>query len=210
MTMTLDYDAGIDAAGATYGGLLISDIAGMLVKQGFEVRESADPDSGRLVITSAPKGHCEIDICESGWVTCDYFPQAGENAYPADITRAVLRLLAVPLARLASGHMDSRPGITLKSAVGCVARARGLQADLRVSVDDVDFSVYADIDITNPEQPGRGSVCVTDEGSIVWECQVNEITGHAREIVMTLTDVLAPPFGAKQHERNERGDEPAY
>jgi hypothetical protein len=193
MTMMLDHDAGIDAAGVTYGGLMMSDLAGMLAKQGFEVRRPADPDSRRLVITNAPKGRCEIDVCESGWVSCDYFPWAGENADPADITRAVLRLLAVPLAALASGSVDPRPGIALKRAAGYAARARGLLAELRLSPDEVDFTVYADVEITNPEQPGRGTVLVNDEGSIWWEININDLAGHAREIVMTLTDVLVPP-----------------
>jgi hypothetical protein len=190
--MALDRDAGIAAAGVTYRRLLMSDLAGMLGEQGFEVREPDDPDSGRLVITSAPKGSCEIDVCESGLVACDYFLWAGGNADPADVTRAVLRLLAVPLAALADGHLDPRPGVSLKGVVGCAARARGLEAELRVSVDDVDFSVYADVEITNPEQPGRGTVLVTDEGSIWWEFNVDELTGHAREFVMTLTDMLVP------------------
>jgi hypothetical protein len=125
-------------------------------------------------------------------VTCDYFPWAGENADPADISRAVARLLAVPQDKPAGDHLDTHPEITLKGAVCCAMRARGLLAELQMSVDEVDFSVYADIAITNPEQPGRGIVCVTDEGSIWWECYVNEITGRAREIVMTLTDMLVP------------------
>jgi hypothetical protein len=196
MTMTLNHDAGIAAADVTYGGLLMRDLAGMLDKQGFKVREPTDPDFGRLVIINAPKGHCEIDICEGGLVACDYSPRAGENAHPADITRTVLRLLAAPLAQLASGHVDPRPGITLKGAVGCAARARGLQAKLRMSADYVNFSVYADIEITNPQQPDRGTVFVTDQGSILWECDIDDLNGRAREFVMALTDMLTSPVSS--------------
>lgn len=47
--------------------------------------------------------------------------------------------------------------------------------------------------ITNPEQPCRGTVRITDEGSIWWECYVNELTGHARELALTIADMLVPP-----------------
>ncbi|HEY2577888.1 MAG TPA: hypothetical protein VGI74_16405 [Streptosporangiaceae bacterium] len=190
--MTLDNDAGIDVTDITPGGL-INEISEMLAQQGFDARRSDSEGSSRLTITNAPKGRCEIDIYDCGSVTCDYFPWAGERASPADIIRAVLRLLAVPQDGLADDHVELHPGITLKSVVGRAMRAKGLKVDLWLSADEIDFSVYAEVAITNPEQPGRGIVCVADDGSIWWECHVDELTGHARGIAVTLTDMLVPP-----------------
>jgi hypothetical protein len=181
----------IDAADVTSGRPLPSEIAGMLAQQGFDVREPDDKAPGRLVITNAPKGRCQIDICESGLATCDYSSWAGENADPADIARAVLRLMAVSPAQMASEHLD--PGITLKGAAGCAARASGLRAELHLSAEKIDFSVNAFVEITSPQQPDRGTVLVTDDGSMLWECNVSELNGRAREFVMTLTDMLTPP-----------------
>jgi hypothetical protein len=193
MTMTLNHDTGIDAADVTYGRLLPSEIAGMLTQQGFDVREPDDKDSTRLVITNAPKGRCQIDFHQSGLATCDYSSWAGENADPADITRAVLRLMAVPPDQLTDGPVDIDPGITLKGAAGCAARASGLRAELHLSADRIDFSVNAFVEISSPQQPSRGTILVTDDGSMLWECDVSELNGRAREFVMTLTDMLTPP-----------------
>jgi hypothetical protein len=141
MTMTLDNDTGIDATGMTSGGLA-NEVAELLAQQGFDVRRPDSDDDGRLTITNAPKGRCEIDLYDSGYVTCDYFPWAGENAYPADIIRAALRLLAAPPDGQAGGHVDPPPSITLKGAVGCAARARGLTAELQTLADETEFRVY--------------------------------------------------------------------
>jgi hypothetical protein len=142
----------------------ISEIAEMLMGQGFEVRRSDCEGGGRLTITNAPKGRCEIDVHDSGWVNCGYFPWVGESAPPADISRAVERLLAVPPDDPAIEHVDSHPKITLKGAVGSAMRARGLPVELQLSVDEVDFTVYAELEISNPDQPGRGTVSITDDG----------------------------------------------
>jgi hypothetical protein len=190
--MTLDNDAGIGTTGMATGELT-NEIAEMLVRQGFDVRPDSE-DSGRLTITSAPNGHCEVDVYDSGWVTCDYYPRTGKNADPADISRAVARLLAVPQNKSAGDHVDTHPEITLKGAVAGAMKASGLTVELRMSADEVTYSVYADIAITNPEQPGRGIVAITDEGNLWWECHAGELTGPAQEIAMTLNDMLAPPI----------------
>jgi hypothetical protein len=193
MTMTLDNDAGIDTTDMTSSGLA-NEIAEMLARQGFDVRGPDSEDSGRLTITNAPKGHCEIDVYDNGWVTCDYYPRTGENADPADISRAVARLLAVSQDKPAGDHVDTHPESTLKGAVACAMKARGMMTELRLSADEVTYNVYADIAITNPGQPGRGIVAITDEGNLWWECHADELTGRAREIAMTLTDMLTPPI----------------
>jgi hypothetical protein len=193
MTMTLDQDSGIGSTAMTSGGL-IDEIAGILAQQGFTAHKSDDENGGRLTVTNAPEGICEIDVFHSGCVTCEYFPRTGVQADPARISRAVLRLLAAPQdGGPVGGHLDTHPEITLKSAVGCAMKARGLMVELCISADYTNFSVYADIEITNPEQLSRGTVSVTDDGCIWWECDVDELAGQAREIAMTLTSMLAPP-----------------
>jgi hypothetical protein len=188
MTMASDNEIGIDVSG------LIDEIAGMLAQQGFTAQKSDDENSGRLTITNAPGGICEIDVCHSGGVTCDYYPRTGVQADPAHISRAVLQLLAAPQdGDPVGGRLNAHPEITLKSAVGCAVKARGLMVELCVSADRTNFSVYADIKVTNPESPGRGTVCVTDDGCIWWECDVDEFAGRGREIVRVLTGVLASP-----------------
>lgn len=189
MTMMSDQGTGMDIC----DGPMASDLAVMLAERGFEVDQPAGPESGRLVITGVPVGRCEIDVIDNGWMTCDYLPPAGERTRPADITQAVLRLLDVSSAGSADEPGKPCPGVALKRAVGYAARAWGLHAELQLSPDNEDLVVYADVEITNPGQPGRGTVLVNDEGSIWWEVNVGELTGQAREFVTILTDVLTSP-----------------
>jgi hypothetical protein len=191
MTMTHDNNPGIGTGNTTPGGL-VSELSEMLTRQGFEVHELAHEDGEQLTIPHAPKGRCELDVSNNGYLICEYYPWATEHVHPADLSRAVLRLLAGPTDELAGQHVDPHQKITLKGAVGCGMRARGLLAELRLSADETDFGVYADVAITNPEQPGRGMVCVTDDGVIWWECYADELTARAQEIAMALTDMLAP------------------
>lgn len=192
MTTTLDRDTATDTTG-TASARLTDEIAQILAQQGFEYRRPDGEDSDRLTITNAPEGRCEIETDTYGYVTCDYCPRAGKSADPADISRAVARLLAAPQDGPASEHPGINPAISLKGAIGRAMRVSGLLAELRLWANDESFSVDADVAISNPQQPGRGTVLVTDDGWILWEVNVNDLHGHAREIVITLTDMLAQP-----------------
>ncbi len=43
--------------------------------------------------------------------------------------------------------------------------------------DEQFFEAYAEIAITNPAEPGRGTVRVADHGAICWTCQVYDAAG---------------------------------
>ena len=174
-------------------GALMREMAEMLTEQGFDVRGPDCDESRQLAITNAPKGRCELDVGDSGWVTCEYFPWGGQRIIPDVVSQAVLRLLAVSADKSLGADAAAHPRATLKGAVGHEMKARGLTVDLRMSEDMVDYTIYAEVAITNPEQPGRGTVCVTDDGNIWWECHIDEITAGARGIVMAVTDMLVPP-----------------
>jgi hypothetical protein len=192
MIMALHNDVEIDTDDIPPGALM-HEIAEMLAQQGFDVRGPGNEDDRELTITNAPKGRCEIEVSDSGFVNCEYTLRAGEHAHPADISRAVLRLMAAPTDELPGPHAAPHQQISLKTAVGRELRARGLTVDLWLSSDTMDCNVYAGVEITNPQQPDRGTVSVSDDGLIWWECDADELSGQAREIVMTLTDMLAPP-----------------
>jgi hypothetical protein len=195
MTMTLDRDPENDTDSVP--GALVREIGELLTQQGFDICESASEDSHLLTIINAPKARCAIDVDDSGWMTCVYCPRAGERTNPVEVSRAVLRMLAASMSEPPSDPVPPCQQIALKGAVGREMRARGLTADLRLFEDTVDFSVYAEVEIANPQQPGRGTVCVTDDGNISWECHADAIIGQAREIVLTLTGMLASAFSCR-------------
>jgi hypothetical protein len=87
-----------------------------------------------------------------------------------------------------------RPNLTLKGAVGRALAERGLQVTLEVLDRDNDFyEAYAEIQVTNPADPGRGTARVTDDGELSWQCTAcgpdDGIT--PAEIAATLARALA-------------------
>jgi hypothetical protein len=58
------------------------------------------------------------------------------------------------------------------------------------------FEVYSEIAITNPAEPGRGTVHVADHGAIFWECQVHQAAGRSgglsiNQIATTIAQALS-------------------
>jgi hypothetical protein len=65
------------------------------------------------------------------------------------------------------------PLMTFKGRVGRAAADQGMQVSLKVLDEDRQFfEVYAEINITNPVRPERGTVRVADDGLISWHCQI--------------------------------------
>ena len=78
--------------------------------------------------------------------------------------------------------------MTLKGAVGITAIQYGLCVTLNVLDEDTElFETYAEIQITNPAQPGRGVVRVTDDGALYWHCRLPQPEGTG----LTVTDIAA-------------------
>ena len=80
---------------------------------------------------------------------------------------------------------------TLKSTVGQVLQAYGLDVTMSVHEDTKTFEVTAEIVVVSPELPECGRVLVTDDGLIKWElCHDDRPSECGLNVADTIVPVL--------------------
>lgn len=149
-----------------------SIVADGLTDEGFDVRDPMAGNSHFLKVVNARRAYCEIIISEKGAVSWEYRCFDGGTG-PAQIASMVLAILGAGVAESDHASLELQPGPTLKGSVGRALRERGMLVGTSVVGLDESCELYAEICITNPEMPNRGTVHVNDEGMIIWECRVN-------------------------------------
>lgn len=168
-------------------------VAHELAACGFAVSGLVWGNTCQCEITGTGGAHCEMDLMGTGALVWEYIPRAGALT-PGEAVRLVLALLGgtspasggVPAARY--------PGGAFKGAVGRALAACGMAVRLLVfHRDDINYEIYADVEVTNPAQPARGNVRVSDEGEIRWECAFATPAGGLapRDIAQTIATALA-------------------
>jgi len=187
MTAAPDIAATPAAPASTPAAALLA-IADELTTAGFSARSPAWNGSAYLAITNARGALCDLTITTSGTVTWDYRTHHGSHVEPGQITGIVLNLLA-PGTSHAEAAPATRPAASLKGTIGQALAARGLRVTLNLLDQDPDrYETYAEIQITNPADPDRGTVRVTDDGDLHWQCTTRGIT--PANIAATLTRAL--------------------
>jgi hypothetical protein len=166
-------------------------VAEMLAGRGFEVQGPVPEDERHLAVVGAARARCEIGL-DNGRLFSYYFPAAGADTDPAELCGMVLRILGVDAGESARQYAYLHRGATLKGAVAREVQARGLDADLAVYEDDVFYDVVAEVILANPAKPECGAVRVTDDGTILWECDYRGLPERAAAVADTAADILAP------------------
>jgi hypothetical protein len=193
MTRTLELavlNAGGNADAGREAGAPMRVMAEMLAERGFDVYGPEREESWLLTIVNAIQARCEIGVEDSGRVFWRYFPWAGADTEPAEISGMVLRMLGAYTGDSAEQYAHLHRGATLKGAVAREIQARGLDADMEVYEDELFYDVDAEVILTNPAKPERGRVRVTDDGAILWECEHGEIPERAAAIADVTAEVL--------------------
>ncbi|HEY2577828.1 MAG TPA: hypothetical protein VGI74_16095 [Streptosporangiaceae bacterium] len=182
-----DMETGIDDAESRAAMRVMIEV---LTGRGFDVREP-EWENPVLALDGVNSRRCEIQVGFGGQATWEYLPSNDAHIESADISRMVLRLLGAHTIDSGEPHAEPHPEVTPKGAVAHEMKARGLGVEIDVFIDDMVYAVGATIEITNPAKHERGAVNVTDDGAIWWECDFEELTGHATEIAETIADALA-------------------
>ncbi len=184
-------------------------ISDQLAARGFGVRTQSWEQVHRLIIAGAAQATASLTIAEhastgddgpgdGGYVRWDYRPLPGPATSPAALTRIVLRVLG---AAPAGDHpLDDAAyhALPLKGAAGRLAQDHGLAVTLLTSEDTETFAAAADISITNPDQPGRGTIRISDDGAVEWGCHTDEaFPGHPGAIVAVLAPFLRQEPGLR-------------
>lgn len=176
------------------GGTAMRMVAERLTANGVAIRMPDYADSRRLNIVNARRARSEIIAEDCGYVVWDYWPWSGAHSDPADITSLVLRVLGAD-HYATTRNISAQPALKLKGIVGRDLAARGLRVSLEVFEDLVAFDVVAEISVTNPARPERGRVCITDEGSVMWEYHHESTRETLMDVVDTITPVLTNGIG---------------
>jgi hypothetical protein len=77
--------------------------------------------------------------------------------------------------------------------VGWACEQRGMRASVEVVyIDPAFFEVYSEVEVTNPAQPARGHVRVSDEPALRWRCRIADPARGIPGIGLTeITDTIA-------------------
>jgi transcriptional regulator with XRE-family HTH domain len=171
-------------------------IADALSMRDFDICEPGQPGSAFLQVTNVCGARCELTVYDSGRLDWEYRHQDGDRSDPCLLAAMTLRLLGGDHPRTGSAHVTHHPQQTLKGQVGRAAADQGMQVCQNVLDKDAQlFEVYAEIPVTNPARPDRGTVRIADDGLICWHCQVHH-PGHPEngleigEITTTLAQAL--------------------
>jgi hypothetical protein len=104
----------------------------------------------------------------------------------------VTRILDSGTAEPRGAEPTGRPRLTFKGAVGRALAERGMAVRLvTICHDEIDYDLYAEIEITDPASPARGHVRVTDHAVVRWECLYRTQAGTAALHLSDITKIAA-------------------
>jgi len=169
-------------------------IADELTATGLAAHSPIWDGSAYLKITNARGALCDLTITTSGTVTWDYRSRHGSHTDPDQITGIVLDLLSPGSDRHPAAAPARHADMTLKGAVGRALAGQGMRVSLNLLDQDNDFyEAYAEIQVTNPADPARGTARVSDDGELSWQCRTHDLVGGITptEIAATLARALA-------------------
>jgi hypothetical protein len=176
-------------------------MADELTAAGFESRSPIWDGSAYMKITNARGALSDLTITADGTVTWEYRSRDGRHINPDQITGIVLDLLSPASAQHPATMPARHPDLTLKGAAGRALTERGLQVTFELIGQDHDFyEAYAEIQVTNPADPARGTARVTDDGDLSWQCTSRPPEGITlAEIAATLARALTRAQHAPCH-----------
>jgi hypothetical protein len=185
----------VGESGSAGGGVgeVVRAVADGLTAYGFDV-SLGDGQPGQLYLSNVRGAFCAMSLTANGTMTWEYRPFHGAAPGPERIAGMVTGLLS---GTGVTGRVRVRPypGLALKGVVGRALTVCGLNVAVTVLAhDNANYEIHTAIEVTNPAQPARGTVWVSDDGSIRWECPS---TGAAADgvdlagIVQTIATVLA-------------------
>ncbi|HEY1619280.1 MAG TPA: hypothetical protein VGG25_16790 [Streptosporangiaceae bacterium] len=188
-------------------------IAEGLNAQEFTVHDPAAEDACFMRVMNARAAFSQVLISQAGRVTWDYLPFPGREADPAQVAGMIVGLLDDETAVVPA--VPGGPlGQSLKDSVDSALRGSGMRVTRCAPLRDEFGELCADMTITNPDQPARGEVTLTDEGMIIWECrlasagsagvsaqEISAIVGRVLSRVQSPEGASAAPAGSRRRIR---------
>ncbi|HEY2574916.1 MAG TPA: hypothetical protein VGI74_01270 [Streptosporangiaceae bacterium] len=153
-----------------------------LTAHGFRIRQQ-DEEGQSVAIIGQRDIRCELTVTDSGYVQWECSRRDDGEIDPkklADLATILLTDREGTFPQAGDGY--SVAGITLKGIVGRELKARGLDVAVEVYADESFYGSAAEIVAANPETGEDATVCITDDGSVVWQwdcwLEAATITNH--------------------------------
>jgi len=141
-----------------------------LAAAGLTVHSAQQQDRHELIIGNVPGARSCLTLTGTGWARWHYEPGTGPATAPATLTAIIEHILGAPHATEAIPGVDAYRAFPLKGTVGRCLQDRGLTVTLRVSEDLESFEATTDIEVTSPARPWLGTVRLSDNGHLEWDC----------------------------------------
>jgi hypothetical protein len=150
-------------------------LADTLTGHAFDIRSPVWEHAQTLAITNARGVLCDVSLYGDGRAAFECLPCPGALTSPAHTVSKVLRILGAGTRDPGTVLLTPHQGLTFKGTVGRTLAAYGMSARLDLILrDEVNYDIYAVVEVANPAQPGRGKVRVADDGSLRWECALRD------------------------------------
>ena len=164
-----------------------------LAAAGVGVHSHCRGDSRELVILNVPGARSCLTFTGTGWVQWHYEPATGTATSAVTLTGIIVHILGAPQVANTAPDADAYRAFPLKGAVGRSVPDRGLTVTLKVSEDLESFEATTDIEVTSPAQPWLGTVRLSDNGHLEWDCDYRTaFHGDPGALI----DVIAPVLRA--------------
>ncbi len=165
--------------------LSLERIVSQFSAAGLDVRTPALEETCYLQITSARTATCDLTITSTGHVTLEYRPRDGTHTSPAFLADIILSLLS-PGKEHCHPAVARHPGPTLKNTVACHLTQYGLAVSLKLlDLDQDHFEAFSALTITHPARPDRGTVTLTDDAAVLWQCRTCSPAGDVPALSLT-------------------------
>src|SRR5580658_1141878 len=148
-------------------------IADALTGHGHDVRVPGQEGSSFLQVTNIRGARCELTVYASGAFDWEYLCHNLGRPAPAALAAMALRILTGDAAPAASAPAAGDRCLSFKGQAGRALAGQGMCVRLDVlDEDEQHFEIYAEISVTSPAHPGRGTVRITDDGLLCWHGQL--------------------------------------
>ena len=163
---------------------------------GLGVHISRRRDRDELVIVNLAAARSCLTLTGSGQARWHYEPPA-DTASAGTLTAIITHILGAPHAAGSSPGTDAYRAFPVKGAVGRTLADRGLTVALRISEDWDSFEATTSIDVTSPARPWLGTVQLTDDGHLDWDCDWRAaFDGDPAQVADIIAPILRAHLGS--------------
>jgi len=164
---------------------------GRLAAAGLAVHATQQQDQHELIILKIAAARSCLTL--TGYIHSQwhYEPATGPATGPTTLTAIITHILGAPHAADSSPGAGAYRAFPLKGIVGRCLQDRGLTVTLQVSEDLESFEATTDIEATSPARPWLGTVRLSDDGHLEWDCDYRTaFHGDAGTMIDVITPIL--------------------